>query len=278
MDQAGAEPEEPPQGWFVDPFAVHEERWISQGRPTALVRDGWAESRDPPPDLAMPSNLVRAPAALPLGHSSDDLLRGGDRPGRGGDAPSETLEDRFGFFGNPVEGMVGMSPALATSGEAGAPAVIPMDFGGPPPTPKRLLRLRWIALGGAVVWTALVAVQFFSATTRVTTSPGHTRTETVYASSHTGVLTFIGLLVVCVVVTGIGFAQRVRSGSEHWGIPGTVCAGLLGVLGVLSLATVGLSMLLLAFLLLVIARPVRAPRPIPGERVVPSPTPRKRRH
>ena len=37
------------QGWFVDPFQTHDARWISDGRPTALVRDGNTESADPPP-------------------------------------------------------------------------------------------------------------------------------------------------------------------------------------------------------------------------------------
>lgn len=28
-----------PEGWYQDPFGVQEHRWISLGRPTALVRD-----------------------------------------------------------------------------------------------------------------------------------------------------------------------------------------------------------------------------------------------
>lgn len=40
-----------PQGWYKDPFGVHEARWFSQGRPTALVRNGSEILRDrPPPD------------------------------------------------------------------------------------------------------------------------------------------------------------------------------------------------------------------------------------
>jgi hypothetical protein len=38
------------EGWYIDPFGRHEARWISDGTPTALVRDGEAESQDPPPD------------------------------------------------------------------------------------------------------------------------------------------------------------------------------------------------------------------------------------
>jgi hypothetical protein len=38
------------EGWYVDPYGIHEARWVSAGSPTALVRDGDVESQDPPPD------------------------------------------------------------------------------------------------------------------------------------------------------------------------------------------------------------------------------------
>jgi hypothetical protein len=50
------------EGWYQDPFGVHEHRWMSQGRPTKLVRDGGTESYDPPPDLPLPEVLVPAGA------------------------------------------------------------------------------------------------------------------------------------------------------------------------------------------------------------------------
>ena len=46
------------EGWYRDPFAIHEDRWMSQGRPTKLVRDGGVEAYDPPPDLPLPTELV----------------------------------------------------------------------------------------------------------------------------------------------------------------------------------------------------------------------------
>ena len=46
------------EGWYRDPFAIHEDRWMSQGRPTKLVRDGGVEAYDPPPDLPLPAELV----------------------------------------------------------------------------------------------------------------------------------------------------------------------------------------------------------------------------
>ena len=36
------------EGWCADPFGRHEARWISNGSPTSLVRDGQVESHDPP--------------------------------------------------------------------------------------------------------------------------------------------------------------------------------------------------------------------------------------
>jgi hypothetical protein len=42
--------EEPLEGWYTDPYARHEARWISQGVATDLVRDGSVEGRDPAPD------------------------------------------------------------------------------------------------------------------------------------------------------------------------------------------------------------------------------------
>ena len=50
------------EGWYQDPFGIHEHRWMSRGKPTKLVRDGGSESFDPPPDLPTPGVLVPADA------------------------------------------------------------------------------------------------------------------------------------------------------------------------------------------------------------------------
>ena len=52
----------PAEGWYQDPFGVHEHRWMSRGTSTKLVRDGGTESYDPPPDLPLPGELVPADA------------------------------------------------------------------------------------------------------------------------------------------------------------------------------------------------------------------------
>ena len=40
----------PEEGWYSDPYRVHEQRWFSEGTPTFLVRDQRTTSKDPPPD------------------------------------------------------------------------------------------------------------------------------------------------------------------------------------------------------------------------------------
>ena len=68
----------PAEGWYQDPFGVHEHRWMSQGRPTKLVRDDGTESYDPPPDLPLPGELVPAEAGR------------GAAPGDAGEAGQES--------------------------------------------------------------------------------------------------------------------------------------------------------------------------------------------
>ena len=42
------------EGWYLDPYGIHEQRWMSVGRPTSLVRDSGTESHDGPPDRPLP--------------------------------------------------------------------------------------------------------------------------------------------------------------------------------------------------------------------------------
>ena len=46
------------QGWYRDPYLVHEDRYFSAGQPTKLVRDGGIEDYDPPPDGPPKAELV----------------------------------------------------------------------------------------------------------------------------------------------------------------------------------------------------------------------------
>jgi hypothetical protein len=63
----------PAEGWYRDRFELHSDRWFSNGRPTALVRDGHQEGQDAPPDETFPGPLVEA--ITPTGVKGDDLKR-----------------------------------------------------------------------------------------------------------------------------------------------------------------------------------------------------------
>jgi hypothetical protein len=62
------------EGWYTDPYACHEARWLSDGVATKLVRDGDATSYDEPPE----GPFVREPEAIepdPVRAGADDLRR-----------------------------------------------------------------------------------------------------------------------------------------------------------------------------------------------------------
>jgi hypothetical protein len=49
------------QGWYLDPYGLHQARWFSDGAATALVRDDGTESTDPPPATPFTGTLEPAP-------------------------------------------------------------------------------------------------------------------------------------------------------------------------------------------------------------------------
>jgi hypothetical protein len=61
------------EGWYTDPYAKHDARWMSQGSPTRLVRDGTVETYDDPPS----GPYVRVPEPIESSRPSgaDDLRR-----------------------------------------------------------------------------------------------------------------------------------------------------------------------------------------------------------
>lgn len=67
------------EGWFRDPYQIHEDRWMSAGLPTKLVRDDGHESYDPPPDWPPPEGDL-VPAEQAAGNATDgfDLRRADD--------------------------------------------------------------------------------------------------------------------------------------------------------------------------------------------------------
>lgn len=67
------------EGWYTDPYGRHEARWLSQGRPTRLVRDGTTERYDDPPVEEAPSVVPRpVEGAVPPVGGPDSLRRADD--------------------------------------------------------------------------------------------------------------------------------------------------------------------------------------------------------
>jgi hypothetical protein len=75
------------EGWYVDPYGIHEARWISDGSPTALVRDGDVESHDPPPDVPYTGDLEPSPEVE--ASNGADLRRADDAESRPFDPDAE---------------------------------------------------------------------------------------------------------------------------------------------------------------------------------------------
>ncbi len=78
------------EGWFVDPFKVHEARWFSVGTPTSLVRDAGVESRDEPPSAIYAGALELVPDSL--ANTSDGSVRSNDDEDITGERIAEIFE------------------------------------------------------------------------------------------------------------------------------------------------------------------------------------------
>jgi hypothetical protein len=83
------------EGWYHDPYGVHECRWFSNGSPTLLVRDGNEESHDPPPHGEVPEPLVPVESA---DQSAGDLLRADGSGDPTGADYKDRAFDSFGVF------------------------------------------------------------------------------------------------------------------------------------------------------------------------------------
>jgi len=68
------------QGWYRDPYGIHEDRYFSAGTPTKLVRDDGQESYDPAPDRPVPDgDLIPAQSAGSEDSPESDLERADQR-------------------------------------------------------------------------------------------------------------------------------------------------------------------------------------------------------
>jgi hypothetical protein len=71
------------QGWYDDPFRLHEARYFSAGRPTKLVRDGDTESYDEPPGDGSPGSgtpVSSGPAVTQTPNRAEPGAVGGPPP------------------------------------------------------------------------------------------------------------------------------------------------------------------------------------------------------
>jgi hypothetical protein len=86
------------EGWYVDPFGIHQARWISDGTPTALVRDGDSETQDPPPAVAYQGPLQELAEENPV--DGEDLRRADSADATTFDpmAEEDVAWDAFGEF------------------------------------------------------------------------------------------------------------------------------------------------------------------------------------
>lgn len=83
------------EGWYVDPYGLHDARWFSEGTPTSLVRDVGVESHDPPPATDYTGELEPGIAAAPTG--PDDLRRADGTDGPfDPDAEADAAWESFG--------------------------------------------------------------------------------------------------------------------------------------------------------------------------------------
>jgi hypothetical protein len=83
------------EGWYTDPYGMHEARWMSDGQPTALVRDGDTESTHEPPSGRFTATPERIAAEGPDGLATSDVLeanRTTNRPPNYQDAAEEGID------------------------------------------------------------------------------------------------------------------------------------------------------------------------------------------
>src|SRR5262249_60857257 len=92
------------EGWYHDPYGLHEERWYSNGKPTGLVRDAKVESNDPAPSEPAPTTTLVRSAGDPSAGGPGDMRRADDAE-RGDLNPDygERAFDNFGYARTPFE-------------------------------------------------------------------------------------------------------------------------------------------------------------------------------
>jgi hypothetical protein len=86
----------PAEGWYRDPYRIHQDRWFSQGQPTKLVRDGRRECYDPAPGQLPEGDLVPAESSGEPQDGAD--LRRADDAGSDPYDPAAARQAAFNLF------------------------------------------------------------------------------------------------------------------------------------------------------------------------------------
>ena len=73
------EPVELIEGWYTDPYQRHQARWMSEGKPTHLVRDDGVEGSDPVADVPFVVDPVPIRGDENAPHDGSDLLRADEK-------------------------------------------------------------------------------------------------------------------------------------------------------------------------------------------------------
>jgi hypothetical protein len=70
------------EGWYTDPYGLHEARWMSDGQATALVRDGNTEATEdvPPGPFSRPPERIAAEGTD--GSTTSDILKANETSGK----------------------------------------------------------------------------------------------------------------------------------------------------------------------------------------------------
>jgi hypothetical protein len=83
------------EGWYLNPYGLHERRWFSAGDPSRLVRDGLVEANDPPP--VRPFDGPLKPALTDAAHAGgSDFRRADEAEGNGPSAYSDAAINAWG--------------------------------------------------------------------------------------------------------------------------------------------------------------------------------------
>ena len=82
------------EGWYRDPYGIHQDRWFSAGTPTALVRDQGVEGHDDPPAYPPPGPPAEIPEIDQF--PADDLRRADEEEANGGEYEQEMAVEQAG--------------------------------------------------------------------------------------------------------------------------------------------------------------------------------------